>query len=93
MFLGGLEHLRIVTSFFGINFLFIIRGKTRVTENMSMGVGVIIISESLNGEKEGSKLLVYTGFRRVEIIVSLAAGLVVTPEALDLVRRERNQRT
>jgi hypothetical protein len=45
--IGGLEHLRIETSFFGINFLFIIRGKTRVTEKISMGVGVIIISESL----------------------------------------------
>jgi hypothetical protein len=31
--------------------------------------------------------------RNTEIIVILVAGLVVTPEARGLVRRERNQRT
>ena len=48
--------------------------------------------ERLNVKKEGSKLLTYTG-SRVEIIVILVTGPVVTPEARGMVRRERNQRT
>jgi hypothetical protein len=50
-------------------------------------------NERLNAKTEGSKRLTYAGVERVEIIVSLATGLVVTTEVRDLVRRERNQRT
>jgi hypothetical protein len=47
-------------------------------------------NERLNVKTEGSPI---HWVPRVEIIVSLVAGLVVTPEARGLVRRERNQRT
>ncbi len=49
-------------------------------------------NERLNDKTEKSKPHIHW-VARVEIIVNLVSGVVVTPEVRDLVRREINQRT